>query len=144
MDDELEEIRKQKRKQLEQQLAGDGSAGDTGEDDAAAAPDEPVHVDGAGHLDELVEQYDVVLADFYADWCGPCKMLEPIVEELARETDAAMVKVDVDANQQLASRYGVRGVPTLILFADGQAAEQMVGVKDKSTLRNLIDQYSAA
>jgi len=83
----------------------------------------------------------VVLVDFYADWCGPCQMLEPIVESIAAETDAAVAKVDVDANQQLAAQYGVRGVPTLVLFAGGEKVQEMVGVQQKEALVAAIEQH---
>ncbi|WP_340099856.1 thioredoxin [Salinibaculum salinum] len=129
-DNSLEDIRKKKREQLVE------------EDQGANAPSEPIHVNGQAELDEAVQQYDVVLVDFYADWCGPCKMLEPIVQSLAEETDAAVAKVDVDANQQLAGQYGVQGVPTLVLFANGQQAEQMVGVQQKEALAQTIAKYS--
>ena len=109
----------------------------------ASAPTEPVHVDGQSELDDAVADYDVVLADFYADWCGPCQMLEPVVEALAAETDAAVAKVDVDENQQLATAYGVRGVPTLVLFADGEQVEEIVGVQGEDELRSLVEQYTA-
>ncbi|MFB6102690.1 MAG: thioredoxin [Haloplanus sp.] len=131
--EDIERIRAQKREQLEQDLEGDGT--DT-------APTDPIHVEGAAHLDDLTSEYDVVLADFYADWCGPCQMLEPVVESLAEETPAAVAKVDVDANQALATQYGVRGVPTLLLFADGEAVEQMVGVQEQTRLATLIEQYT--
>ncbi|WP_226007097.1 thioredoxin family protein [Natrinema salinisoli] len=112
---------------------------DTAPDASTATPDEPVHVDGRDELDDTVADYDVVLADFYADWCGPCQMLEPVVETLAEETDAAVAKIDVDANQQLAAAYGVRGVPTLVLFADG---EQVTGVQSEDQLRSLIERHT--
>jgi len=108
----------------------------------ATAPSEPHHVDGQGELDEFVADNDVVLADFYADWCGPCQMLDPVVETLAAETDAAVAKVDVDANQQLAADYGVRGVPTLVLFADGEQVEEVVGAQSEEQLRSLVAQYT--
>ncbi|MHB9286749.1 thioredoxin [Halobacteriales archaeon Cl-PHB] len=136
-DEELEEIREQKLEQLkdadDEEMADE--AGDT-------VPTDPVHVDGADHLEEVVNSHDVVLADFYADWCGPCKMLEPTVKTLAAESPAAIAKVDVDANQHLAAQYQVQGVPTLILFADGQPVEQVTGVRDKQTLAGMIDQYA--
>jgi len=114
--------------------------------DAAAetgtAPNEPVHIDGQSDLDATVDENGVVLADFYADWCGPCKMLEPVVETIAAETDAAVAKVDVDANQPLAAEYGVRGVPTLVLFADGEPVERLVGVQDESRLRTTVESYT--
>ena len=132
--DELERIRQRKRERLEG--SADGGAGTSD-----AAPTEPIHVEGQDHLGEVTDEYDVVLVDFYADWCGPCQMLEPIVESLAAETGAAVAKVDVDANQALASQYGVRGVPMLLLFADGEAVEQMVGVQQKEQLAGLIERY---
>ena len=106
------------------------------------SPDEPIHIDGQGELDDLVTKGDVVLTDFYADWCGPCKMLEPVVEKLAADTEATVAKVDVDANQQLARAYGVRGVPTLVLFADGEQVEEVVGVQSEEQLRSLIEAYT--
>jgi thioredoxin 1 len=105
------------------------------------APSEPVQIESSEALAETVESYGVVLTDFYADWCGPCKMIAPVVEELAAETDAAVAKVDVDANQALAAEYGVRGVPTLVLFADGEAVEQVVGAQPKEQLQALIEQH---
>ena len=108
----------------------------------AGTPTEPIFIDGQSHLEEVVAENDVVLTDFYADWCGPCKMIEPVVESLAETTDAAMAKVDVDANQQLASAYGVRGVPTLVLFADGEQVEEIVGVQGEGQLRTLIERYT--
>ncbi|GAB6860109.1 thioredoxin [Haloplanus litoreus] len=134
--DELERIREQKRERLERTADGGG------DDGGDPVPDEPIHVEGASHLDDLTDRYGVVLVDFYADWCGPCQMLEPIVESLAAETDAAVAKVDVDANQALASQYGVRGVPTILLFDDGEAVEQMVGVQQEAQLAGLIEQYA--
>ena len=107
-----------------------------------AATEEPIHVHGEQELSEIVAGNDVVLADFYADWCGPCQMLEPVVESLAAETAAAVAKVDVDANQALASAYGVRGVPTLVLFADGEQVEEIVGVQGEDRLRSLIESYA--
>lgn len=130
-DDELDAIREKKR----EALANEASAPET--------PNAPVHVEGQSHLDQLVADHDVVLVDFYADWCGPCKMLEPTIETLAAESDAVMAKVDVDAHQALAQQYRVQGVPTLYLFADGEPVEQMVGVQDKGTLEQKIAAASA-
>lgn len=113
---------------------------ETGANDGEA-PSEPVQIGSSEALAETVDSYDVVLTDFYADWCGPCKMIAPVVAELAAETDAAVAKVDVDANQQLAAEYGVRGVPTLVLFADGEAVEQVVGAQPKEQLQALIEQH---
>jgi len=117
-------------------------ATDTAPDADTATTSEPLNISGQSQLDEVVAEHDVVLTDFYADWCGPCQMLEPVVERLAAGTDVAVAKVDVDANKQLASAYGVRGVPTLILFADGEQVEEIVGVQGEEQLRSLIGGYT--
>ena len=111
--------------------------------DGSTAADEPLYVDGEANLNALVDEHDVVLTDFYADWCGPCQALEPIVETVAEETEATVAKVDVDANQQLAATYGVRGVPTLVLFADGEQVEEIVGLTGEQQLRSLVESYAA-
>ena len=103
---------------------------------------EPIYIDGQTALNAAIADNDVVLADFYADWCGPCQMLDPIVERIASGTDAAVAKIDVDVNQQLAAAYGVRGVPTLVLFAGGEQVEKVVGVQSEQQLRTLIDGYT--
>ncbi|WP_408958495.1 thioredoxin [Natrinema sp. 74] len=118
-------------------------ATETNHDAAGESTDDPVFIEGEGHLETVVDEHDVVLADFYADWCGPCQMLEPVLERLADETEAVIAKIDVDANQQLAGAYGVRGVPTLALFADGEQVEQHTGALPADRLRSLIEGYTA-
>lgn len=129
-DDERETIRERKRRELLERA------------EQPATPTDPIHVDGAAHLEELTEDHDVVLVDFHADWCGPCQMLEPIVESIAADSPATVAKVDIDANQDVARRENVQGVPTLQLYAGGERRETLVGVKDESTLRSLIDRYA--
>jgi thioredoxin 1 len=103
--------------------------------------DAPVHVESGAHFESLVADHAVVLVDFYADWCGPCKMLEPVVATLAAETPAVVAKVDVDELHSLAQEFGVQGIPTLLLYDDGDQVERLVGMRDESTLRELIEQY---
>jgi thioredoxin 1 len=81
-----------------------------------------------------------VLIDFWAPWCGPCKMIAPILEELATELAGklAIYKVNVDDNGEIAARYGIRAIPTLLLFKGGQLADQFVGMMDKATLKAKI------
>jgi thioredoxin 1 len=110
---------------------------------AEAVPTEPIQLGDKSGLDDAVSKYDVVLVDFYADWCGPCRMMEPAIESLAADTDAAVVKVDVDRFQGLASQYGVQGIPTLLLFANGELAERMVGAQQEGGLKNAIAEYTS-
>jgi thioredoxin 1 len=140
MTEDIEEIRRQKMEELRNRAGDGGDSGDGGAGEQS--PSEPVHVDGQADLDGFVADHGVVLADFYADWCGPCKMLEPVVESVAAETDAAVAKVDVDANQGLAAEYGVRGVPTLVLFADGEPVERLVGMQEEARLRSLVESHA--
>ena len=82
----------------------------------------------------------LVLGDFYADWCGPCKMIAPVLDELATELEGTVkiVKVNVDNCQSVAAEYKVMSIPTLILFKDGQAVQQTVGFQPKASLLSLI------
>jgi thioredoxin 1 len=110
------------------------------ESEGTASPTEPQYVESADDFSQKVQENEIVFVDFYADWCGPCKMLEPIVEDLAADTPASVLKVDVDQHQQLASQYQVRGVPTTVLFVDGDVEEIMVGVRGKEQYVSLIEQ----
>ncbi len=94
------------------------------------------------NFEELVLKSDKpVLVDFWAAWCGPCRMLAPIVEELGKDyADKVVVgKVDVDSNQKYAAQYGVRNIPTVLLFKGGEVVEKQVGVAPKKTYTDKID-----
>ena len=84
-----------------------------------------------------------VLVDFWAEWCGPCRRLAPTVEELATDYDGRVVvgTLNVDDNPNVAFRYSIRGIPTLLLFKGGQIVEQVVGLADKDSLKKLIDKH---
>ena len=90
------------------------------------------------NFNELVKE-GVVLVDFYADWCGPCKMLGPVLEEVAKEDPSvSIVKVNVDNEQALAQHFRVQSIPTLYLFKDGQAVAQTMGYQAKPMLQQFI------
>ena len=82
------------------------------------------------------------LVDFWAEWCQPCKMLAPTIEEIAGEYDGRVFvgKLNVDDNPATATKFGIRGIPTLLLFKDGQVVQQMVGVKSKAEIKKIIDE----
>jgi len=137
--DDIDAIREQKREELKAQLTGEA---DTSSTEATARPEAPVHVEGSEHLERVTAEHDVVLVDFYADWCGPCKMVEPVVEALHDDGTAVVAKVDIDQHQALAQAENVRGVPTMVLYVDGEPAERVVGAKDKNALESLIAKHA--
>ena len=91
---------------------------------------------------ENIGKNPLTLVDFWATWCGPCRMMAPIVEELAAETpDVVFAKVDVDQNPDVAMGLGIASIPTLILFKNGKAVEKVIGVTPKQELKRLIDRH---
>lgn len=91
--------------------------------------------------EQVVKSDLVTLVDFWAEWCGPCKSIAPTVEELAVEYrgKAQIGKLNVDENPKIATQYGIRGIPTLLLFKEGKVIQQMVGVKSKSEIQKALD-----
>ena len=94
-------------------------------------------------FNELINSEKPTLVDFYATWCGPCKMMNPIMEETKTEIGdtANILKVDVDKNREVAVKYGIRGVPTMIIFQNGQPVWRQSGVIPKSTLVENINKF---
>ena len=90
---------------------------------------------------DAIKDNGVVLVDFYADWCGPCKMISPILEELAKEYEGkvTIVKVNVDENGDIAGRYGVMSIPNLVLFKNGDVVKHVVGFQPKNQLQALLN-----
>jgi len=103
-----------------------------------------IHTDKDGFKKEVLDHKGLVLVYFYADWCGPCKITGPIIEELAKElTDIKFVKVNVDENQELTSTYQVFSIPTFMIFKDGQVANQFVGAMGKEGFLHEINQVKS-
>ena len=101
----------------------------------------PMEITDAEFQATVLESELPVLVDFWADWCQPCKMIAPIVEELAGEYEGKLsfAKMDVDSNPMTPSKYGIRGIPALLFFHGGEAVEQVVGAVPKSVLKQKID-----
>jgi len=97
------------------------------------------------NLKEALEaEKDLVLADFYADWCGPCKMLTPILEEISSEVeDVTIAKVNVDNNSTISRVHGVRNIPTILFFKNGEQVHKTVGVQTKAQLLEMISSNSS-
>lgn len=138
---ELEELRKEKLEALKQTAEGSVSKQGESEPSATESPTEPVYLEDTGGLQTFADEHDLVLVDFFADWCGPCKQLEPVVKKIAADTDAAVLKVDIDANPALAAAYNVRSVPTLGLFSNGELVEQLIGYQGEPQLRAVIERH---
>lgn len=99
----------------------------------------PVNVQSVEEFDALLDADARVLVDFYADWCGPCKVLAPTIETVASEVDSPVAKLDVEALPEVATRYDVKAIPTLIIFEAGAPVERMRGVQEKTVLTDALD-----
>lgn len=98
-----------------------------------------IKVNSENFEDEVLKSEKTVLIDFYADWCGPCKMLSPIVEQFANENDnVKVVKIDVDAEQDLAIQYGVMSIPTLVVVKNRQEVNRVVGLVSKGQIEEIV------
>lgn len=102
-------------------------------------------INEAQFASEVLQSDKPVLVDFYADWCGPCKVIEPMIEELSNEMadKAKVVKINVDENQNLANQYGVMSIPALVFFKGGQVVHQLLGGQSKDTLSAKLNELAA-
>ena len=100
-----------------------------------------VHFSDGNFQEEVINSSIPVMVDFYADWCGPCKMVGPLVAQIADEhDDVAVVKINVDDEMELAEKFGVASIPTIILFKDGKEAKKNIGAMSKAQLEEFISE----
>ena len=99
------------------------------------------HISAAEFTEEIKENGQPTLVDFYADWCGPCKVIAPMLEEISSAYSGKMkfCKLDVDANRDIAVKYNIRGIPTLLIFVNGQVKDTLVGSVGKDALTQFIE-----
>lgn len=105
----------------------------------------PMTVTDKNFQSDILDHKGVSFVDFWAAWCAPCRMLTPIIEELAKDYagKAQIAKLDVDSNQNSARQYGVMSIPTMIIFKDGQEVDRLVGVMPKATIAERLDKWIA-
>ena len=105
--------------------------------------DKITHVTDASFEKDVLQSEHPVLVDYWAEWCGPCKMIEPILHELADDYDGKLkiAKVNIDENQQITSQFKIRGIPTLMIFDGGKVQGMKVGAVTKGVLKEFIDQH---
>jgi thioredoxin 1 len=104
---------------------------------------EPIHVTDAAFEKTVLQSSLPVVVDFWAPWCGPCKMVAPVLEKIAREYAGKLIvaKVNTDENPEWAEKYGIQGIPTMLLIANGKIVHRQVGALPEPILRDMIDQF---
>ncbi len=133
MQDELEVIRNRKMQDLLKRFSGG---------EGKKWPNKPVKVTDST-LDELVEKYPIVVVDCWAPWCGPCRFIAPVVEQLAKEMKGKVVftKLNTDENRLTSSKYSIMSIPTLLLFRNGKLADRSIGALPPDMLKDWVERF---
>ncbi|MFA5623414.1 MAG: thioredoxin [Candidatus Dojkabacteria bacterium] len=103
-----------------------------------------LHLTDSNFQEEVLDFKGLVLVDFWAEWCGPCRILGPVIEELAEDMGekVKVCKMDVDAQREIAGKYGIMSIPTVMLFKDGELVETLIGLRDKGSFVQAIEDHS--
>ena len=136
MDDELEEIRKRKMVQYKKQYS------DGGKNMEQNLPYTLLTLTDA-NIDEAIKKYNTIVIDCWAPWCGPCRLVEPVIEELAREMQGKVVfgKLNVDDNLATSAKHQIMSIPTLLVFKNGNLVDRLVGAYPKEELKKKLEPY---
>ena len=134
--DELEEIKKRKLEQLKKQYMNGGK------NMAENLPDTPLKITDAD-IEDNIKKYETIVIDCWAPWCGPCRMVHPIIEELAKEMHGKIVfgKLNVDENPMTSAKHQIMSIPTLLVFKNGNLVDRIVGAMPKETLKERIEKF---
>ncbi|MCX6661751.1 MAG: thioredoxin [Euryarchaeota archaeon] len=134
--DNLEMIKKKKLEQLKKQYMNGGKTMEN------KLPDTPIQLIDAD-IDEIIRKFSTIVIDCWAPWCGPCRMIGPVIEELAKEMQGKIVfgKLNVDENPQTSMKYGIMSIPTMLVFKNGQLADRFVGAMPKEMLLQKLKPY---
>jgi len=135
--DDIQEIRNMRRKQLKKQYMNGGK-----KNMEKNMPDKPLPVSDA-NIDSTVSKYPILVVDCWAPWCGPCRMVGPVVEELAKEMQGKIVfgKLNVDENRATSMKYGIMSIPTLLVFKNGNLVDNIIGAMPKEMLKAKLAPY---
>jgi thioredoxin 1 len=108
--------------------------------------DQVKHITDSSFDQDVLQSQKPVLVDFWAEWCAPCRMIAPIIDQIAGDfiSNATVVKLNVDDNTATAQRYGIKGIPTLILFSEGKEVERVVGATSKESITRMMEKYISA
>jgi len=136
MNDDLDEIKKRKMEQLKKQYL------DRGNNMEENSLNTPINITDAD-IDENIGKYQTVVVDCWAPWCGPCRMVGPIIEDLAKEMQGKIVfgKLNVDENRATSAKYGIMSIPTLLVFKNGELVDRIVGAMPKEMLKGKLNPY---
>ncbi len=135
MVDSLENIRRKKLEKMIQKLGNRGEI-------MSEMPNVPINITDAD-LDEKIKKYDTIVIDCWASWCGPCRMIGPIIDELAKEMHGKIVfgKLNVDENQMTSAKYQIMSIPSLLVFKNGKLIDKLIGAMPKEMLTKKLNSY---